>query len=38
MKKVMEAAVIVATLSTTILHAWLIYMTYYWLLNNCMCI
>ena len=33
----MEAAVLVVTLSTTILHAWLIYVSYMWLVN-CECI
>ena len=33
----MEPAVLIVTLSTTILHAWLIYVTYMWLVN-CECI
>ena len=36
MKKVMEAAVIVVTLSTTVFHACMIYVSYMWLVN-CQC-
>jgi len=33
----MEAAVLVVTMSTTILHAWMIYVSYMWIVN-CQCV
>jgi len=32
-----DAAVLVVALSTTILHAWLIYVSYMWIVN-CTCV
>jgi hypothetical protein len=33
-----ETANTLLVVSTTTLHVWLIYVSYYWFLNNCECI
>jgi len=33
-----ETAISILVVSTTILHAWLVYMSFYWISNNCECV
>jgi hypothetical protein len=34
----MDPASTILVVSTTILHAWILYVSYFWFLNNCECI
>lgn len=33
-----ETGTAVVVVSTTILHAWMMYVSFYWIANNCECI
>lgn len=34
----LDTAIGLVAVSTTILHAWIIYVTYFWFANNCVCV